>query len=206
MRKSFVFLASLAAAVPCASTAAADTAFNVEPIVALESTKQADPSVEGSLAHVFQDSKFGVSGFWWVTKDWAEFHGGPTYAFASWLTLGADLGVEQDGQNGLGGRYAVNAWISKGDFSASGCFEWGKPVMRGEWSNAWYDAQITYTPFARFTGGARARRAIGIGPYVQVNVPEVNTKLWLLWAAADPGRPPAPPFSSALFGLTFEFK
>lgn len=204
MRISFISLAALAAVALIAQTAAADTTFNFEPIVALEATKSPDPSIEGSMSHVFRDSKFGMSGFWWVTKDWAEFHGGPTYALTSWLTLGADIGLEQiNGE--LKGRYAANVWISKGDFAASGCFEWGQPVYHGEWSNAWYDAMATYTPFTRFTGGARMRRAIGVGPFAQINVPEAHTKLWLLWAAADPGRPPAPPFSSALSGLTFDF-
>jgi hypothetical protein len=203
MKKALLFLtAAVAVALP--SPARADTTFNVEPILYVESTKSPDPSVEGSLARTFENSRWGFSGFWWVTKDWAEFHGGPTFAITPWLTVGADLGLEQDGKGGLQGRYAANVWVNKDKFSAAGCFEWGEPAFRGDWSGWWYDASATYTPFTRITAGGRGRRMVGIGPYLQVNVPEIRTKIWLLWAAADPERTNLRAFSTGLMGLTFD--
>ncbi len=205
MRKTTLCLAVAAVSSSLASPASADTTFNVEPLLTLESRKNPDPSVEGSLAHVFTDSKFGLSGFWWVTKEWAEFHGGPTYAVTPWLTLGADLGIEQDGKGGLQGRYAGNFWVNKDKFAAAGCFEWGTPAYSGDWSGSWYDAMATYTPFKRLTAGARGRRMIGVGPFTQLNFPEAHTKIWLLWAAGDPERAERVPFSTGLLGATFDF-
>lgn len=182
-------------------TAYAEPTATVEPLLQFAPKERLNPSVEGTVWKRFENSKWGLSGFWWVTKEWAEAHGGPTYTPFKQLTVGADFGVEQDGKGGLALRYAPNVWVNVERFSFAGCFEFGNDLFRGDARGTWYDALATYTPHSRITLGARGRREVGIGPFTQLNLPETRLKVWLLWPATNPERPVA---FAGLAGVTLE--
>ncbi len=207
MRRSVPFLA-LAALFLFPTAARADTSFTIEPIVSI-SKKRSEPSLGGTFTRTFEKSKFGVSGFWWVTGSWAEGYAGPTYAATPWLTLGVGAGAEQNtGFTNLQDRYNVNFTIATETFKStpfflSGSFEVNRATFHGDASGIWYDGLMTVTPREWLTAGARGRRYIGVGPFVQMNVTEMHTKIWVLWALADPDQK-ATPFSSALLGTTLE--
>ncbi len=191
MRISIPFVA-LAALFLFSSAAEADTSFTVEPIVAI-TKKKSDPSIDGTFTRTFEKSPFGLSGFWWVTGGFAEAYAGPTYAPKPWLTIGTGVGLEQNARfTNPQGRYAINFnATSLREFAKTeitGSLEMNTATFSGDVSGVWYDVLATLTMHPNFTFGARGRRFIGFGPFVQMNIPELHTKMWMFLGVVDAER------------------
>ena len=186
------------------TAARADTTFAVEPLLQINGSRSPDPSVEGWFMRSFEGSPFGVSGFWWVMKDWAEIHLGPTWTPVEGLTLGVDVGIEQNGDAGLRLRYATSVWFSRDGWTANGSMEFANDLFIGDASVIWYDVLVAYQVHDRLTLGARTRREIGAGPFVQLHVPELHAKLWTTWAPIHFEHITEPNPGNALLGLTIE--
>lgn len=195
----------------CSQAAWAESIITVEPIVVLRSDGDNffDASIEGTVWRTFENSDFGISGFWWVTKDWAEVHAGPTWTPTKGLTFGLDLGGEQDGKGSLRLRYATSFWMNPPEFlhgklSISGAFEFGNDIfVYNDWSGTWFEWMATVgTVEDLYTVGLRHRRAVGFGPFFQLNIGIVRP--WILLALLDPEYKDFY-IPRMLAGVTFQF-
>ena len=131
---------------------------------------------KGQLSTQFQwwiqgnfTKSFGYFGWALVSKNWSEIYPGIFWQPASWLQLGAGLGIEQ---NQSKPRFGAFVWAGKGKVSVLGFFEhWG--------SGLWWRAIGMYRLNQTFQVGLMSQHKLGIGPKVEMEF----YKPFSLWVA-----------------------
>lgn len=173
--------------VSAAAPARAQTTVTFEPLLVADKDG-VNPSIEGTFAKSVEHSAWGLGGFWWVTKDWAEAYAGPTWTHDA-VSLGLGVGAEQQG----GGknvrlRYALSLGVDVKLAYLNACVEHNTGLFRNEQEGLWYDVVAAYRA-APFGIGWRARRGIGAGPYLEAKIERLHSRPWISWMAIDPEHP-----------------
>lgn len=113
------------------------------------------------------NKKLGVSGYYFLNKNYAEGYIGPTYNPTSWSEIGISLGIET---NDKPIRSAASVWVGKGRHSLSGAVETGGT---GKWYSINYEAVIA----KGLKAGLIFKRFLGIGPQISVNIPKTPVNI-----------------------------
>lgn len=135
----------------------------------------------------------GIFG-WSLTKtNYAETLVGLNYRFAPWGNIEVGLGLEQD-PNPL--RGTASLWLGTGSLSLLSTFENG--------GSGWWNRTVTSWQTSKWLSlGAEYRRFVGLGPRIEVTIPEASTSLWITIPLYDPEK--VVQETKVLSGIMFSF-
>lgn len=121
-----------------------------------------------------------ANAFFLVTEGWAQAYMGPAWAPTDWLEVGVSVGGQQiDGE--LAARYAATLWLGTDIYSLLAIVEFDNATFRGESDGVWYDLRAMAQPLAWLTVGIEARRFAGVGPRIDLKIPQTPLSVWCTW-------------------------
>lgn len=130
-----------------------------------------------STADVAIDTTVGKDlavSFWGLKTDgWSEFYVGLTKSVRSWMTVTAQVGMEQ----------ADAPWRVAGTVWAGGSKASALLIVEEGGSGLWYKAVASYKVSRHVGIGAYSQRFIGTGPYIEVGIGKVK-----FWSAVGFGQ------------------
>lgn len=117
------------------------------------------------------NNEFKFTYFTLVEQGWSEGLVGIAYSPAEFIEIGVGAGIEQ---NPALFRYTASIWLGKGDFSL---FLLGEKGDGND--NYWYKSVLSYKASDNCTTGLMAWRYHGVGPFVEINIPALESKIWV---------------------------
>ena len=158
------------------------------------------PAVNGGTSTHFDESDWGISSFILAAGGWAEGYFGPTFAPIAELELGLSAGLQQ-GDDGAEPRFAFSVWTGVGDFSMFSVLEFDLNGVDG----LWFDLTPKFRVLDWLQIGVKARRFVGTGPFVSIDLPEIPVSTWVSWQPWDPEEASDFTAESGLMGVTVGF-
>lgn len=117
-----------------------------------------------------QFKQFQLQGFSMTSENYAEGYVGLGYSPKPWLQVGVSFGLETADNPW---RVAASIWAGKGSLSLL-C------VCENGGSGYWYDIKPTVKVNNWLTVGFMAKRFSGVGPFIQVGIPNTPLKAYLV--------------------------
>lgn len=149
-------------------------------------TKATSPHSELTVRGNFNRPIVGpldFNAFFLTSSGWAEAYAGPSLTLSlhgSKVDLGLSAGGEQDGADGFKPRYAASLYAEHGHLSLLGIFEANNGVFRGNDAGLWYEITGKAKVLPWLYAGFKDKRPSGMGPYVQVKLPQ-KVAIWATW-------------------------
>jgi hypothetical protein len=171
MSKMFVYtmIAIMLVAFATVEQVVAEASFEVQAIATI-----ADGNVSKAMDAYFAErdsrSVFGNFTYAFVGEEWSEMYVGVTYTPSTICQIGAGVGIEQaDSPWRVGG----SLWAGKGKFSLLVLAEEGG-------GDFWYRAVGAMKISSTFAAGAMSEQFAGHGPRLDVCIPNLPLKLWVV--------------------------
>ncbi|MBU0597128.1 hypothetical protein KJ641_01005 [Patescibacteria group bacterium] len=163
-------------------------------------TSELSPALNGGTSTHFEGSDWGLSSFFLVSGEWGEGYIGPTFAPLEMLEIGLSAGIQQS-DDSVEPRFAFSVWTEVGDFSMFSVLEFDLNGVDG----LWWDLAPKFAVLDWLQIGLKARRFVGVGPFVNVSIPEIPVDLWGSWNPWDPEDPTGFTSESGLLGVSLDF-